>query len=321
MILFILPSSVFSQDVSEIGFIKFNFNTDSALVIVDYDFTSDTTIANGDSLKLSVGKHRIELNVPLSPKITRELIVYKDITTILNITFSDPSRTIESLAQNYASRKFLGVNMMVLTDSDSDIYFNGELLGTAYGESNLSFGNHKVEIINPDFGRKEFSINGLPFLEIYEFHLRPDKQKSKILSFIPGASQFYKKQYFKSAILGSLFPVSVLISVFSGIEYQDEKELFQTYKLNYSLAKTQSNAILFGDLTEKQQKITQDAKNKYQVILIATSLIYIVNVADGFLNTPKGGYRSKQPLEFYLSNKSVSGLNYNTATVRLNFGK
>ncbi len=320
-LLFILlvSSEVKAQESLATGFLKLEFNADSALIVVDYDFTKTTFIANGTILELEAGLRTIELNLPLRPKITEQIFVFENRSRTLRIVFSDDSLSIESVKGNYASKEYFGLNTFVMTDEDSEIYYEGELLGKGFAAIDLPEGSGWIEIENPVFGKESVRVNGLPFLEVYEHYKRPNRQLSNALSVVPGVSQFYKKDLIKSALFAGTFYPVFTIWIDTHLKYNSGlDDLDQLIKL-YGNAGLERDANALGDQIDLKFQELDDLEKKRARFALYTGLIYGINIVDAVFMRPKGGFREKKNLDFYLDSDELPEGYYPNLTMKVKF--
>ncbi len=310
--IFNLPDSI------ETGRVQFEFNADSALLVVDYIFLEDTMIANGKILPLQIGSHTVELNIPLAKKETRTIEVFPDSITLVVVEFEESNISRNSIRGNYTAPEYFGSNVFIATDYDSEVYFDSIYVGTGFAKLNPDLGPHFVTIKNPDFGTKSYLINSLPFGEVYDFYRRPRQDLAKKFAYLPGASQIYKREYLKGAAFTLGFSYLLGSSIQSYINFRDEKDYFDFLVFRYNETTNESNALQFGNEAEAQEQVVNDAETKYLFYTGATVLWYALNIFDAYRTTPKGGYREQNNVEFYLSNSTFSSSNYYSATIKVN---
>lgn len=271
------------------GHIIFKFNTDSALVVVDYDFSQDTMLTSGDSLELEEGMHTFELNAPLSPKITRRVYVLEVKTKVIEVNFPEDQISIASVQNNYASKDYFGLNAFILTDSDSEIYYRGQLIGKGFAAIDLPEGSSWIEIENPNYRGKGIRVNGLPFMKVYEHYTRPDRNTSRMLSFAPGVSQFYKKNYLKSALSAGIFYPLLIKSIGTQINYNSELDDIDQLIRLYEGADSEQDANSLGTQVELKIEEADDTKRQRNLFVLMTGLAYGIHVFDAWISKPKGG--------------------------------
>lgn len=303
----------------ETGFLKFELNIDSVVVVIDRDILTQQTVAAGDSIELVTGTHVLEVYPPFDVKTTTYRLVYKDSTRVLKYMFKTSNLSKDALHGNLASEKYFGTNFMILVDHDSEVYLGRELLGTEFVAFNSPFRNLELTVKNPDFGSKNIKLSLSPGLSIYEHYRRPSEIAAKMLSVFPGVSQLYKKQYMKGIGLTALNLGLLSATIKKTQEYNDEEQVFFSLRDQYNNAVDEEQAFILGNLTENQQDVVTKLDNQRRILLGSTLLVYAFNVFDAFRSNPKGGYRKPKKLEFYLSQEyGVAGVT-NNANLKLNF--
>lgn len=303
------------------GYLKFEFNTDSAYVLPNNNLLDAVKLASGDSLELKKGIRLISLQTHFDKSKSLYLQVFSDSTVTYSYSFKDKSFSPVTIIDNIAAKNYYNANVFVLTDEDSKIFYNGEYQGTGFAKFN-TFGNiGDLEIKNPDFGHTKRRLN-VPEQKVrfVRNDLRPIETVSKVFSIFPGASQLYKRQHLKAALLGFS---TVGLFTYAGVKssnYHKELDVFYKYQEDYNEAITEQEALRLGDLTESQRHKVQRLDNQRKYSMIAGLMIYGYNIYDAFKSKPAGGYaKNDKSLEFYLSQEQVSGIINSAGTLRYNF--
>ncbi len=318
LLLVLVPVTLIAQDKS--GFIKFEFNTDSAYVIVGNDLFDAFKLASGDTLELKQGIRLLSFQTPFDKSETAFVQVFTDSTITYSHRFSDRNFGPATLTNNVAARHYYDANVIVLTDHDSDIYYNGEYQGTGFAKFNTDREIGDLEIENPDFGDSKKRLNiPEPRLTFVSNKLRPDKSQSRIYSIFPGLSQFYKKQHLKSLLFVASTAALFTYAGLKSSDYKRELNVFHEYQEKYNNATSEQMALRLGDLAESQKSEVQRIDNQRQGLLLAGFLIYGYNIYDAFTSKPAGGYMKSRDLQFYLSQKEITGSIETVGTLRYNF--
>jgi len=325
--IFLLTILILSLSLTKIwaqndtGWLKFKFNTDSAFVVPGNDLLDAIKLSSGDSLKFNSGIRLMSFQTHFDKSETVFIQIFTDSTVTYNHKFKDRNFRPDILTDNVAARRYYDANVIVLTDEDSDIYYNGEYQGTGFAKINTGqeIGNLKIE--NPDFGQSKRRLNvPEPKITFVEKKLRPVKSESRFFSILPGVSQLYKKQHVKAFLFGAS---AVSLFTFAGIKskkYNKELDVFHELDERYENATTEQEALRFGDLAENQLVIAEDINNQRKVLFLSGILIYAYNIYDAFTSHPAGGYmKDEKDLEFYLSQENVSGNVRASGTFRYNF--
>ena len=320
LVVLLLPfNQVLAQSNS--GWLKFKFNTDSAYVVPGNILFDAIKLASGDSLELETGVRLFSLQTHFDKSDNLYLQVFKDSTVTYSHTFKESNFSPATLTKNVASRHYYDANVIVLTDEDSDIFYNDEYQGTGFAKFNIGENLEELEIRNPDFGHKKRRLNvPEPRLIYIEDHRRPIKSESRFYSIIPGASQLYKKQHIKAFLFGASAATLFTFAGVKSFDYHYELNVFHEYQESYENATSEQAALRFGDLTENQQTKVQRLDNQRRGLLLAGILVYGYNIYDAFTSKPAGGYRNKdKDLQFYLSQKEITGNVGTVGTLRYNF--
>lgn len=313
---FLIINSVNAQ---ETGFLKFDFNTDSIVVVIDRDIETKRTVLSGDSLELPAGTHIIEAYPPLDSRIITRRFIYRDSTRTINYNFN-VNLSKKVIQGNLGSEQYFNSNLMLMVDHDSEIYHLGELVGIGFTKLNSPFKQIELEIVNPDFGSKTIDFSIKQGVSVYEHYRRPGELMASTLALVPGASQIYKRQHLKG--LGfSVATTSLLVfGISKSLEYSEEKDNFYSLRKQYNDAIDEEEAFILGNLTERQQDVVTKLDNQRRFLLGGTLLIYAYNIFDAFTSSPEGGYYKKRTLEFYLSQEEGAYGYTNQATLQVNFG-
>ncbi|MEQ8523400.1 DUF5683 domain-containing protein [Gracilimonas sp.] len=319
LFLTLFSTTLYAQNKT--GFIKFEFNTDSAYVIPGNDLFEAVKLASGDSLKFTEGTRLLSFQTYFDKSKTQFIKVIGDSTVIYSHTFEKNGLSIAALSDNIAARDYYNANAMILTDEDSEIFFEGNYVGTGFAKFN-TFGNiGKLTIKNPDFGISESRLN-IPEQKLIFItdKLRPSKSAARFFSVFPGASQFYKRQHVKALLLGASAVTIFAAAALKSANYKEELSLFKEYQNNYENAETEQIALRFGDLAESQQSKVKKLDNQRRGLLLAGILIYGYNIYDAFTSKPAGGYlKKKRDFQFYLSELPISGNIGAAGTLKYNF--
>lgn len=318
-LIFLFPFSLSAQE--NFGYLKFNLNVDSAYVVTNNDFFVTQKIANGDSILLETGTNLINVSVPFDEPINTYKAIFNNATVILSHNFESGEISPETMNDNVAARYYHDANIMVLTDDDSKVFFDGKSAGTGFAKTDSDKRKISVLIRNPDFGSQKFNVQvqqgGINFVEAYR---RPKKSNARIFSVIPGASQVYKRQYIKGIGFSTSTAVLFFFAGRKFQQYSEELDLFKRYKYRYNQALDEAEALEWGYRTEKQQDIVTKIDNQRKFFLISGLMVYGLNIYDAFSSTPTGGYYNKKHgLKFYLSRDKI-GESYSTVgTIQYNF--
>lgn len=312
---FISTLKIYAQDSS---FVHFSFNADSAYLVIDNEFDEIIKIQNNQAVKLLVGNRYISLGLPNKAVKKFYMMVLKDSTTSKEVTFDDLGLSIENLRNNFAAAAFFEANIMIISEPDTEIMYEDSLLGIGFTtfRSNDRFPEFQFK---DNQGRiSDISTKIYGQFTVLEHNVRPSKYYSRSVSFIPGASQWYKNQKIKSLgfILGTTgLSISYLLAKNS---YETEREKYYTILDTYQTSVNEIETLELGNKLEDDAHTLKLLDNRRRIFLGLTILTYVGNIFDSFLSTPKGGYSNPKPLNFYLDNILIDGNHISTATLKVN---
>lgn len=320
-LLILLSGSICQLQARQSGYLKFEFNVDTAHVVLDNDVMGVLKIASGDSLRLPIGTHVIELYTPFDKEYLAFPNIRENTTSIISHEFREDNITLRTVQNNFAMADYLNANIIIVTDQNTEILYKGNSEGTGFASFNLPFGRHEFIIKNPDYGSGKLLITPNPArpLTVIQQYKKPSKNFARTYSFIPGLSQFYKKQKLKGSLLLTATGGFLYLGLKNQSRYNEESDYFDELVKQYNSATNETNASFLGDAVEAQQDVVKQIDNKRRFFLSSAILVYAYNIFDAFYSTPKGGYQQPNSLEFYLSGNSDLSMIQTNANIRYNF--
>ena len=279
------------------GYLRVNVvNMDSVYVVINDDFDSVFEIASGDTLTLPTGSTKVRvINKYYIDQVTT-FEIEDGLTNRLNSNLIPTrGREASSLRSSYP-RLFWGANNFILSDPETELFINGEYVGTHFARID-TVGRFEITGIHSSgatFSRRFETTEGQLF-HFHQKHLQPSRSTSRALSILPGASQLYKNQNIKA--------VSFIAGILGGaaLSYSYDNRFQQSYDEFNALADLYllaANPIDAYQLGIDAQNALDDA-DRYSTtrdrIIYGTAFLYLVNVVDGFL-APSIGFRDKSRL-------------------------
>ncbi len=298
--------------ITEYGYLNINSNFETLYIIVDKNFSEYYVLKEGDSLRLPAGERNIIIASEKAYDSRHTIIIPPDNTHIININFDT---NISEIAYRYHSsypRLMWESNVIIHTDNDSEILFQGETIGRGFAALDLPEGNYTFTTKHPDAGRSRTRVflreDRLTVLDMYT---KPSKSVNRLLSVIPGASQVYKNQPVRGAlIVGG----AALIGYFSYDyirQYNDANDHYTATIELYRLANSEAEALYFGNLAEELYDEARSYAKTRDIFLVAGGLFYAFNIWDAW-RKPKSGYRDSDRPDPYRRSRISAG--YNPAT-------
>lgn len=304
------------------GTINFSLNVDSALLIINNQFDEAHFINNKSTIEVKTGITSVKLSVLHDYLFEQVLTIKKGTVVTISHEFEKLPLTTDLLNGNYAARRYFGANLLIISDEESEISLNGDVIGKEYIFLDGPVGDNSVSVKSPREGASLFFFNTRKFtnsdhsLRIIQNYIKPEKKLSKKLAFIPGFSQAYKYENVKASVIRVSMISSALALSSLEVKYRIDKKKFDSdlkeYRetLNTSLATTLGN-----DLDDQSSKL--DRLALFRNISLATLItVYTYNVLDGIFHKPKIGYLEKKPIQFYLSSGQLSRID---ATFKVSF--
>lgn len=325
-----LPSAILhAQNLSDttetqntFGTINFSLNVDSALIIINNQFDEARFIKNESSIKVKTGIVSVKLSVLHDYLFEQVLTVQKDTVITVSHEFEKLTLTKDVLNGNYAARRHFDANLLIISDEESEISLNDNVIGKEYVFLDSPVGDNIVSVKSPKEGTSLFFFNTRKFtnsdysLRVIQNYIKPDKDLSRMLAFLPGFSQAYKYENVKASVIRVSMISSALALSSLEVKYRIDKKKFDSdlkeYRetLNTSLATTLGN-----DLDDQSSSL--DRLALFRNISLATLIsVYTYNVLDGIFHKPKVGYLEKKPIQFYLSSGQLSRID---ATFKVSF--
>tara|TARA_R110000868_G_scaffold378658_7_gene644213 strand:+ start:8083 stop:9111 length:1029 start_codon:yes stop_codon:yes gene_type:complete len=310
-------STEMSSDTLKYGIVILEFNTDSALAVVNNQYQEPLFVKNGDSIKVKTGNTSIKLSVIHDYIFEKIFNVIEDSIYNISHDFEFLPLTKKVLNGNLAARQFFNANLLVITDEESDIYLNDELVGREFAYLDAPTGTNSIQAKSSTsyqslyISNRSRISNSAYYFRIVERYIKPKESTSKALAFLPGFSQAYKYQGNKASLIRiSMGTTFLSLSTFS-IKYRLDKNKYDDLLDRYNNSVSNSEVTALGDQLVKKEKSLHNAALIRNISLYALSGIYIYNVLDGLFNKPKSGYRKTKPYSFYLGSDELSSLSFN----------
>lgn len=287
-------------------------------VVVNGVYENAYRFEGRDSLRLETGIVELKVLKPFHRDINLLTRIEPGKTKSVAIQFNrfatDNLKTFSSYPRIYYNARHV-----VVTDFDSEILINGESAGHGFATIDEGFGKYRADItIVPAGSGKQRSktINledGADF-NSHELFIRPSKVRTRLYSFLPGASQLYKKERLKGySIIFSTLALAGGVYLFDS-EMNRHDRLLQETQIEYNAASTQLRALELGNgLDHHSSRINRNYRLRNTAVA-ALSAVYLYSFIDGFFRT-NDGYRRGLTIDPYLDFGEQSA----TISMSLNF--
>lgn len=282
-----------SAQVNEIdtkyGWIKFDFNLDYLIVVVDNDYESRIKVEPGDSIRVSEGYKQLRLVNEVMDDEIAYVMVDAESTTHDYFNFRQFRRDAKSSYHTLNN----GYNTSISTEAEGEIIVDGEFAGTGTAQLFLPPGTHHLKVIHPEEGEIEFTFNSdiTEIKYINRFHRNPNDFGK--LKFLPGAAFLSNKQYERALLTYSAF-LGLGAILFKN--HSDYLKVERDYnKLNAQYQNTDNTALsiqLRNDMQTPRNRM-KELNNNRTLILSGMAALYAITTYHG-LQKPKSGYYTKQ---------------------------
>ncbi len=305
--IFIILTMLFSIDIafaqnstsnlplsSEVGQLKLEstaFNFSETYIVVDDNYNDYKKIEKNGIVSIPTGKRKITI-------IFKE---YDDYTFFYNIKRGKLNTQKLHFSKSVDNNKYgnssyfwikTKVNAIIKTDFDTEIFIDGKLYGKEIVKVELPLGEHKVLAKNLKAGTIEkVLVLTSKKLTIADIFTRPKKSTARWISFFPGASQFYKKQYIKSGAYFVLIASSIALAIKYQSSYSENISSYESFKFTYLRTYWSKQALINGDRAEKHLEASYNDAKLRDIFFYSAIGLYLSNIVDGLFCTPKGGYR------------------------------
>jgi|GEM_PF-1961459 len=275
-------------------------------VVLNQDYQNAHRIEHRDSLQIEAGIIEVKILKPLHRDINLRVRIEPGKTRSYAFQFDRfATENLDNLkAYSSYPRIFYNARHVVVTDFDSEILINGVSAGFGFAkiDDDSYWSRAEITVVPSGSGKsvtkKILLIDEVDF-QSHEIFLRPSKSRARLYSFIPGASQFYKRDRLKGySILFSTAALAGGIYLFDR-EMNKQNRLFKGTEIEYRAANTRSQAFRLGNRLD-YHKSRVDSNFRYRNMAAFTvSVIYLYSFIDGFFRT-HDGYRRGLTIDPYL---------------------
>jgi hypothetical protein len=298
------------------GWIRFDTNIEQFYLIIDEDFENHMLLNSGDSVEVPVGSHQIRMVWNNINDHRSRLVVKENQTTVKNTSFFVTRYPRSSFNIIESSR-----NVVITTDNESDIYVDGNYVGSKYSEILLAPGVYDLEIKNAVHGDLEtkFFVEAYKVKDIARYNNDPTPV-SIFVKLLPGGGYIGNEQYLKAGLTYAGLIGLTITSVSLNNQYGEKERLFQEQNTNYLNAQTVNAAISFRE----DALFTLDEMDKLNRQLtiagVGIAVVYLATTLDGF-RKPKAGYSGPSLYlpEIGLNTNPVNGNMYTEISFKKSF--
>lgn len=290
--LFLLISATTLVAQSGSSFVKIELQGEDNFLVFNNDFNNCIPFNSSDSIAVSKGilslkiiskfYQDVNISVQIEENETKEFKIYP-----IFLEKDSERETRSSYAQC-----FWDSNVFIISDHDSDIYFEGEKIGVENSRLMLPDGSYKTTAALGDISSTK-KITVSDNFQVVENYIRPEKSTIYLRSLVPGYAQFSKREQLRGGLFATLSSGLVFSAIFNEHRVRRESSEYELLRFQYAAA-SDPNRIL--EIIEESER-TLDDIDRYKKIrnysLVGLGLVYILNVVDG-IRPPEIGFRSNR---------------------------
>lgn len=282
-----------SDDVSnKTGFLKLSVvNQDSFYVVINNQFEDVLRIASGDSIEVKAEPIHLRFVKQYYMDVIQHVDIKENNVHKISTRFLQVRGEVVRSRRSSYPRIHWENNNFILSDPQTEIYVDDRFLGTHYAVLDTT-GTFKVQLRHPTGSErvaKFVSAIDKP-INFHQQYIKPSRSTARYLSFVPGGSQFYKKQTFKALAFTAATIGGAALALNYESRYQEQMSEFEDLNSQYFSANNAEDAFLLGNRAEAAYAEAEDLSKTRNRLIYGTALVYIANIVDGFL-APSIGYR------------------------------
>lgn len=322
LLLFVLAPTLFAQNLDglptdspgtdspgtdSLGTIVLNMAVDTALVVIDDDFSTYFTITPDDSVvAVPVGNRKLTV----ATRLYSDYILYSEIRTdttrVINLHLRFPLTSPESRILNSSwPRLMWESNLAIHTDPGSEIYVEGRHVGGQRAYMNLTPGTYRVRLEDPAGREKRANIivadNRLTVADLY---ILPDRRTFFAAAAFPGAGQFYRGDRVIGAVALTSIAGFVTAAYITDRDIRKSTDELEILRNTYREATDERIAWELGNELERFHSNLMGRKRTRNFFIGAAAGLYVAQLIDA-LRPPRHGFR--RPISpAYLVNPTIT---------------
>ena len=191
-------------------------------------------------------------------------------------------------------------NLSIAANPETRLYVDGIQAGTGKVMLTLPPGIYRVKSEEPGAGNRTRRIELTDTRLVHlNMHIQPTRGEIRLLSWIPGASQYRKREITKSAAFAATVYGGMVTSVILHNRWKSRQNEFNRLRDEYWLANNESEVIRLGEQARSAEKRANNTGRQLTWAIGATAVLYAWNVFDG-LQTPRMGYLTEDTFNPYI---------------------
>jgi TM2 domain-containing membrane protein YozV len=276
------------------GSIRFEIEPDTAYLYINDDFNNLIILTDGKELKLPAGNHRLHIFGKELSDRRIDIILVEDVPQLFRL--EKPKSWASEYKNSMYAAYMWDANLMLFSDDDTSI----EILYTghhSYGmlKAKLPPGSYRIQFRSAA-GRVEdryVEVNPYELITV-ENYLKPRKVYAISAGIFPGASQLYKRQNGKAALVFGVVGISAGLAIHFDQKMGSDVKKFNTVFSQYHDARNEPNALALGDQLDQIAGSINDQKRNRNIFRTSAIILYLANIVDAF-REPDTGYTQGRP--------------------------
>lgn len=269
--------------------------SDSIYVVVDKRFGNPLHIKNNGTIHLPPGKYNLTIASKYLPDISFPVKVRPGENQTVPIPYVWLKN--RKVYERNSSYRVLheGINVEILTDVDSRVIINDSTYGYGNTKLMLKKGRYRVITMQPGIGQSVKVIevqSNPPRYQKLTMYNKLNVWTVRMVGFIPGGAQFLKKDMTKAKLLFAGLSIGVIAGKHYNKLFESRRSAFDNTLEEYKNSHNESRALQLGNQTDELYHKAQIAQRNRNIVAGSVAALYLYNLLDAWLNTPKGGYRN-----------------------------
>ncbi len=281
----------------------FNFNVDTAFVQFGQSKPIVQKVANGDTLKVKNGFYHIYLSYPTNKDVYITQNVLRDSTYSFSHNFDLTKKEIDLTSNNISVKYLLGGDIVVLTDSDSEIYVDENYLGEEFAVFSIDNKSAKLKVKNNRYYDKISKISKRDKVQIEFSSFYQYKRGFNAYEALPGFSYIKEKKYGKMALVISGLAVSTGLFFHYENEYSSQLPEYNSLRSLYLEQESETLAKALGLRMQEKANEMESVNLKRNLALGGIIAVLTIDVIDKFRINKRSKTPGDKGLDFFVTPK------------------
>ncbi len=288
-VLFLLISATTLIAQSDSAFVKIELQGEDNFLVIDNDFNNCIPFNSSDSIAVSKGIHSLKIISKFYQDINTSVQIEENETKELKLYPIFLEKDSERETRSSYARCFWGSNVFIISDHDSDLYFQDQKIGIENSRLMLPDGSYQTTAALGDLSSTK-KITVSDNFQVVENYIRPKKSTIYLRSLLPGYAQFSKREQLKGGLFATLSSGLVFSAIFNEHRVKQKSSDYEQLRLQY-ITTHDPDRIL--EIIEESEQ-TLDDIDRYKKIrnysIIGLGVTYVLNLIDG-RRAPEFGFR------------------------------